>query len=78
MADNKKNSATGKKPGLFRRIGRYFKDVKGEFKKISWPTRSQALNNCMVVLAVIVAVGVAIWSFDALLSFVLRLTLNTP
>ena len=53
-----------KKVGLFRRIGRFFKDLKSEFKKIVWPTKKQVLNNTAVVLVVMLLVGICIWLLD--------------
>ena len=34
-----------KKVGIFRRIGRSFKNTKAEFKKVVWPTKKQLFNN---------------------------------
>ena len=31
-----------KKGNIFKRIGRFFKDVKAELKKVTWPTKKQA------------------------------------
>ena len=36
--DAKADAAKKKGPGLGKRIAKYFRDVKGEFKKIIWPT----------------------------------------
>lgn len=63
----KKESGKAKNPnklGLFKRIGRFFKDLKSEFKKIVWPTKKQILNNTAVVLTVMLIVGVCIWVLD--------------
>ena len=45
---------------------RFIKDVKSEVGKIVWPTRSQVINNTLIVLAVILLVGIVIWGFDLL------------
>lgn len=68
---DKKSTANKKsgKPGIFSRIGRYFKDLRSESKKIVWPTRSQAVNNTLIVIAMILIVGVVIWGLDALFGF---------
>ena len=34
-----------KKPGLFARIGKWFRELKSECRKIVWPTREQTTNN---------------------------------
>lgn len=66
--DNDKKSAKSeksKKPSIFRRIGKYFRDTKGEFKKIVWPTFPSVVRNTLVTLAVCVLLGVLICLVDA-------------
>lgn len=70
MAEKAKNPA---KKSRLRSIGRFFSDVKSEFKKIVWPTRKQAMNNTLVVLGFSAAVGVIVWSFDAILTLIVNL-----
>ena len=55
-----------KKPGFFSRVGKWFRDLKSECKKIVWPTRKQTANNSMVVIATILVIGVFIWILDAI------------
>lgn len=54
-----------KKPGLFSRIGKWFRELKSECRKIVWPTRAQTINNTAVVIACVVIVGIFIWILDA-------------
>ena len=58
-----------KKRGIFR----FFHDVKGEFKKIVWPSKNTSLKNTLVVLGVVVAIGVFVWAFDAILGLIIAL-----
>ena len=60
--------AKEKKPGIFSRIARWFKELIPELKKVSWPTRKQTLNNTWVVIVCVVVVGIFIWVFDAVAS----------
>ena len=53
-----------KKPGLFARIGKWFRELKSECRKIVWPTREQTINNTLVVLASVVIIGIFIWVLD--------------
>ena len=77
MAEEKKNAkpaATAKntnavkkedkKLGFFQRIGKWFRDMKAELKKVIWPTKKQVLNNTLVALAVMLVAAVFIWGFD--------------
>ena len=52
MAEN-----TNKKPSIWSRMGKFFKDCKSEFKKLVWPTKQQLLKNSALVLVSIVVVG---------------------
>lgn len=54
--------------GFFKRIGKYFREMKSELKKVVWPTRSQVINNTIVVFVCCLVVGAFIWIFDALAS----------
>lgn len=65
MAENNKV----KKPSIFSRIGKWFRELKSECRKIVWPTKSQTINNTGVVLATVLAVGVFIWILDAVFNF---------
>ncbi len=78
MAEQEKNTpaekkaekpAKAKKPSLFARIGKWFRELKGECKKIVWPTRQQTVNNTAVVLAACLIIGVFIWVLDAVFQF---------
>ena len=66
-----------KKPNIFARmgkaIGRYFKDLKGECKKITWPTFPNVVKNTLIVIAMCLIVGIGIWVVDYLLSLILGL-----
>jgi len=57
-------SENEKKPNIFIRIGRTIRDTRGEMKKVVWPTKKQALNNTMIVLAFMAVMAVIIGLFD--------------
>ena len=73
MAETKKKE---KKPGFFSRIAKYFRDTKGEFKKIIWPTKKQVINNTLIVLAVVCIAGVFLFALDMGFGAVLKLVLK--
>ena len=54
-----------KKPGIFARIAKWFREMKSELKKVVWPSRKQVIQNSLVVLLCVLVVGVFIWIFDA-------------
>ncbi len=63
MADKKE-----KKPFFLvrfcKRIAKFFKDVVGEMKKVSWTPKSELAKNTRLVLVTVVAFGVAIAIVD--------------
>lgn len=61
---------------IAKNIARFFRDLRGEMKKVVWPTKKQVLNNTIVVIVVMLVVGVIIWGLDAGLSAGLKFLLN--
>ncbi len=57
-----------KKPGIFARIGKWFKEMKSELKKVQWPSFRTVMKNTGVVIVCVIIVGVFIWGFDLLAS----------
>ena len=74
MAENEKQAVQAKKdskkaekndkPGFFARVGKWFRDMKSELKKVQWPTRKQTVNNTLIVIACVIVVGIFIALFD--------------
>ena len=64
-----------KKPNIFKRMGKgiakFFRDIKGEIKKIVWPTPKATFTNVGVVLLSMLIVGVVITALDYGLHFLL-------
>ncbi len=73
MADNKnlekkEVAKKEKKDGLGKKISKFFREYKGELKKISWPTLPEVIKNSLVTIAVVVIVGLFIWVVDTVLT----------
>ena len=83
MAENekavqaKKEKKTDKKPGLFARAGKWFRDMKSELKKVQWPTRKQTINNTLIVIACVIVVGIFIALFDFVAGEAIGLLIKT-
>ena len=58
--DAKKALAKKEQKKLASRMVQSVKDMKGEMKKIVWPTKKTVLNNTMVVIAVMVVSAVLV------------------
>lgn len=69
---SKKEKKAEKKPGFFSRVGRWFHEMKVELKKVQWPTKKQTINNTLIVIACVLAVGLFIWVFDFVATHVIQ------
>jgi preprotein translocase subunit SecE len=54
------------------RLVKYFKGVKSEFKKVTWPSWGQLVNNTGTVIAAVVIVGVFIAALDFVFGYLLQ------
>lgn len=54
----------------------FLKEVKSEFKKITWASREDVLKATGVVLFTIVAATLIIWAMDAVFGMLLNTILN--
>lgn len=62
-----------KKPN---RIGKFFKDLISEVKKVAWPSKKQLLNNSAIVLAVCILSGIALFIVDSVFGLLLNLVVG--
>lgn len=54
--------------------GEYFREVRGELKKVAWPTRPEVINSTIIVVIVVVIMTSLIFGLDwASAKFVLNL-----
>lgn len=61
---------------VFAKSGKFFKDVKAEFKKVIWPTPKQAVKNTIIVIVCVVVVGLLIGILDMAFSWGFKMLLN--
>ncbi|MEG1781871.1 MAG: preprotein translocase subunit SecE [Oscillospiraceae bacterium] len=74
MADKKeKVGFFGAIKNFFGRIGKQIRELKSEMKKIVWPTKSQIINNTLIVIAVSLIAAVFIFGLDTAFGLVLQL-----
>ncbi len=68
--------AKKKEPRFRPAVIKFFRDFKGEFKKINWPTRQTVLRNTLATLAMCAVVGTFVILFDLGLSALVKLMLS--
>jgi len=54
------------------RFKKFFREVKAELKKVTWPTKQELISNTGVVTIAVVLVCTLIWVMDAAFAQVLR------
>ncbi len=52
----------------FEQIKQFYRDVKTEMKKVSWPTRQEVYSTTLVVLIAVFFFGFFLWGIDVLIS----------
>ena len=86
-AEAKKNSAPAKavtavkkdeaaKLGFFQKIGKWFREMKSELKKVVWPSPKQLLNNSLVSLGMMVISAIVVWGFDEIAQLLVKALLT--
>ncbi|MBO5859885.1 MAG: preprotein translocase subunit SecE [Clostridia bacterium] len=72
-AEKKQNKKPANPDGNFfvragKAIKKFFKDLRGETKKIVWPDAKTVFKSTAIVLAVVIVVGLVIFGVDTLLT----------
>ena len=63
-ADKKEKKA--KKPGLFKRMGTFFKEYRSEMKKVTWYPKHRVIHDTGIVVAALAVCGLVIGLLDLL------------
>jgi preprotein translocase subunit SecE len=58
-------------------VQRYFRETVGELRKVSWPTRQEAINLTIVVLIVVVIMSSILGFLDFVFSRLIAVILGT-
>lgn len=65
MAKKEEKAVAVKRPN---RVQRYIQETVGELRKVTWPTRKEATNLTLIVLAVTLSMGLFLGLLDYLFS----------
>jgi len=60
------------KPGFFKRVGKWFREMRSELKKVVWPTGKTLFNNTAISVGVMLVSAVVLWGFDELAQMLVR------
>ena len=72
----KKTSFFGKVKNFFKGIGKYFKDTKGELKKVVWPSKSDVKTNTITVIVVVLVAAVVLILLDLIFGGAIHLMIG--
>lgn len=72
----KEKSAKDKKPGFGKRMGRFFRELRAELKKVAWPSKADTIKKTGIVIVCVIVVGIIVWIFDGIASAVIDALLS--
>ena len=74
--EEKAKKKADKKPNfivrMFSKLFKFFKDTKGEMKKVTWMSGSEVFKSFKLVIASVVVIGLAIAVVDVSSSFIIN------
>ncbi|TDT46015.1 preprotein translocase subunit SecE [Fonticella tunisiensis] len=53
-------------------VVKFFRELKAEFKKITWPPKEEVSNTTGVVLSTVAFFTLVLWLFDSVFGYILR------
>ena len=61
-----------KKLSFFKKVAKWWREMKSELKKVIWPTPKQTLNNTIAALVVMAVSAIVIWGFDRIAELIVQ------
>ena len=70
-------SASAKlEPSIFQKVNQFLREVKIEFKKVTWPSRKQTIGSTAVVIILVIIIAFFLGIVDISLSSLIRLVIQ--
>jgi len=57
---------------MLQRVMEYFRGVRGEIKRVSWPTRTEVISFTALILVLVIILTFYIWGVDTILQLIIR------
>jgi len=61
-----------KEKNIFKRMGAYLRDVRGEMKKVTWPTKDDLVKTTIAVIIISLFFGVYLFGVDFIFSRIFK------
>ncbi len=58
--------------GPINSLTKYYKDIRSEFKKITWPSQKEVLKSFKTVLVVVAMFTLVLWLYDTVFGTTLK------
>ena len=58
-----------KKVKWYKRLGPFFKEVRAEVKKVTWPSRNEVYSTTIVVILATIFFGIYLYIMDLIFSY---------
>ena len=53
-----------KEKNIFKRMGAFLRDIRGEMKKVSWPSRNDMIKTTIAVIVISLFFGIYLFGVD--------------
>lgn len=61
-----------KEKNIFKRMGAYLRDVRGEMKKVTWPSKDDMIKTTIAVIVISLFFGVYLFGVDFIFARIFR------
>lgn len=65
-----------KKLGFFKRVQKWFREMRSELKKVIWPTPKETAKKTGVALMVMAVSAIVIWGFDEIAQMIVKAVIS--
>jgi preprotein translocase subunit SecE len=60
----KERGAVGPRAGFFDRIGTFWRDVRAELRRVTWPTLKEVQNTTIITIIAVIFFAAYLWAVD--------------
>ena len=61
------------KPGFFQKVGKWFREMRSELKKVVWPTPKTLAKNSVISVVFMLVSALVLWGADMIASLAVNL-----
>jgi preprotein translocase subunit SecE len=61
-----------KEKNIFKRMGAYLRDVRGEMKKVTWPSKNDMIKTTVAVIIISLFFGIYLFGVDFIFTRIFR------